>query len=141
MAENWVKVARDLGYPDEKSMWGDLYVTQHLSIEELHKRLNYGMHTIIRRLEHCKIDRRPTGGARYSPNQRAKLFHLDQRVIWTTTIKELSTLLDISTALISKYRNFYEGEFNELRDYLSYSGPGEVCNPLQNPLSPSPDQG
>jgi hypothetical protein len=139
MAENWVKVARDLGYTDEKSMWIDLYTTQHFSIEELHRRLNYGMHTIIRRLEHCKIDRRPTGGARYSPNQRAKLFHLDQRVVWTTTIKELSILLNISTALISKYRNFYEGEFNELRDYMSHRGTGEICNPLQNPLGVNTD--
>jgi hypothetical protein len=139
MAENWEKVARNLSYLDEKSMWVDLYLTQSLSIDEIHKRLDYGTHTIIRRLDHHGINRRSTGGARFSPNQRGKLFHLDQRVVWFLTIKELSNHTNISTALISKYKNYHEGEFDEFLHHYPNRWTGEVCNTIQDTLGVSPD--
>lgn len=141
MAENWEKIARTYGYTDETAMWTDLYVTCSLSIEELHKRLNYGMHTIIRRLEACGIKRRKAGGPRFSPNQRLKLFHLDQRAVWSLTIKELAIACDVSTALISKYKSRHGGKFDGILYNMSDSRAGEVREAVPHAFSASAGEG
>lgn len=111
MAENWKKVARDLGFASERDLWETLYVKEENSIEALHDRLGYGTHTIKRRLAACGIDCRGRGGNNNStPPARDVLFHLDQRVVHFFTIKELSFLTGCSPAVISGYKNNVRGE-------------------------------
>lgn len=106
MAENWKKVARDLGFSSEREMWETLYVKEANSIEALHDRLGYGTHTIKRRLAAVGIDCRSRGGNNgATPPARDVLFHLDQRVVHSVTIKELTWLTGCSPAVISNYKN------------------------------------
>lgn len=111
MAENWKKVARELGYTSEREMWEDMYVKQNNSIESLADRLGYGTHTVKRRLDSVGISTRSRGGHNGStPPSRHILFHLDQRWVHCCTIKEINHYTKCSPAVISCYKSAARGE-------------------------------
>ena len=111
MAENWQRLARTLDYPDEVEMWQDLYLRQGLSIPNLGQRLGYGNFTIRRRLLKAGIPLRGQGGNNHpTPPAKNVLFHLDQRVVWGSTIERLKELTGCSVAVISKYKKLVRGE-------------------------------
>lgn len=110
MAENWQKIARSLGYIDEKNMWYNLYTVDGNSIDNLYQRLGYATHTIRKRLKVCNIEVRSRGGSNgATPPALNILFHIDQRIIWSRTIKELTELTGCSPAVISRYRTTSQG--------------------------------
>src|SRR5262252_11039608 len=126
MAEQWVKLAHSLGYPTEAAMWEDLYISQGLSIPQLAERLDYGTHTIRRRLIVNKIERRPAGGPRVMTYQRERLFRMDQRALWTIPTIEVAHIMDISTAVVYKYLKLVKGDQDGLLCDQSNTGTGTL---------------
>lgn len=108
---NWKRIAQKFGFADEKTMWEELYVKQGSSIGDLSLRLGFGTHTVKRRLSACHVDIRPRGGNNGStPPSRNILWHLDQRVVWGSSIKELAWLTGCSSAVICSYKSAARGE-------------------------------
>lgn len=103
---NWKRVALNYGFVDEKTMWEELYVKGKSSIADLSNRLTIGTHTVKRRLAFYHIETRGRGGSNNStPPRRNVLWHVDQRVVHNSTIKELVWLTGCSPAVISSYKN------------------------------------
>lgn len=110
MAENWKKVARDAGFNSEKEMWDELYTRTCSSIKNLADRLGFGTYTVKRRLSiHGVVLRSRGGNNGATPPKRDVLFHLDQRVVFNSTIDFLTELTGCSPAVISNYRTRARG--------------------------------
>lgn len=133
MAENWKGLATSLNYTTETEMWQDLYLEQKLTIQQLSLRLGYGTHTIRRRMLLCSIDMRQRGGPRTSAYNRGKVFHLDQRCVWTMSVQELCKALNVSQDVIYRYKKYLGGKCNGILYHISDRGVREICNFVEDP--------
>lgn len=94
--ENWNQIAQTAGYPDEATMWYQMYTIEGRKIIEISKTLGYSTCCISRRMRLLKIDMRPRGGANNPSRIAAALFHLDQRFVRMSTPKELAQVINCS---------------------------------------------
>lgn len=98
----WKQIAETLGYPDEPTMWVQLYKTEKRTIGELGKTLGFGSATVARRLQLCGIDKRSRGGANAPSRVAIAIAHLDQRFVRMSRPEEISQV--VGTSIHSVYR-------------------------------------
>lgn len=103
LKEDWEAYAKRLGYPDERSMFVDLYENQGISVIQLGDRLGFTRGTIARRLALLGIVKRSRGGANNEFAQRFRLWRFDQRMLFCSSKGVLSEVLQISTVTLQSY--------------------------------------
>jgi transposase len=116
MAEDWGAFALYLGYKDELEMLTDMYVTQGMSCKEIATRVGMGQPTVLRRLRLAGIERRPRGGAQSSQRLWYKLYLMDQRYVFWTSLSKLAKRLKISQSLVYKYRRGVKSNYGVRTD-------------------------
>lgn len=98
----WKNMAVSLGFPDEPTMWVQLYKEEGRTIGELSKTLGYGSATIARRLYLCGIEKRSRGGVNSPSKIAIAVAHLDQRFVRLSHPKDICKVVGVS--LHSVYR-------------------------------------
>ena len=102
--EDWNGIARSIGFADEKDMWERFYLEEELPISVIAKRLKKGSATVSSRLALCHIDKRTRGGANNMAKVSKILFRVDQRIIFSKSNHELSTMFGVHESTVYKYR-------------------------------------
>ncbi len=105
----WERLAHDLCFKSERSMYEALYVEQGLSINEIAERLKVGSATINRRINLWKIPKKSRGGARRSADKRQALWYMDQRVICSVKNAYLADMTGCSYSMIYNYKRWKAG--------------------------------
>jgi len=130
--EEWLALANQIGYANEKQMFEDLYSS--MPIPEIARRLSFSTPTIARRMGLLGIVKRSRGGSNNLKNQKFKIWRVDQRIVFLFPVKEVAHALRVSDATLYNYKaackeqDFKKGVQSELLHYQSNSGPGPVCN-------------
>jgi hypothetical protein len=93
----WKEIAETLGFPDEPTMWVQLYQVEGRPIAELSKTLGFGTATLARRIALCGVEKRPRGGVNNPSKLVTALKHLDQRFVRTAQASEIASLVGCST--------------------------------------------
>lgn len=109
MNDFWDELAKSIGYADEKEMLEDFYIEDAMSVSEIGKRLGAGTATIARRLAMAGITKRKRGGANNTGAQKHKLFHMDQRYVFSLDLSVVAKLANVSKSLVYKYRKSVTG--------------------------------
>jgi len=124
----WELLARELSFPDEKTMWEELYNKRHLSVAVLANKFAAAPHTIRTRILACGLTMRKRGG----PNaQKLEITQdvLDQ--VLAIGVSKTAKLLNV-TAQTLYHRLYYQHGLRK-RDLLK---PTEAV-PLPDTQSPS----
>lgn len=113
--KDWEHLAHKLGYASKNAMLEDLYLVQHLSLNQIGDRLGCSPHCVGRNLKRENIDRRNRGGKNNPSNQTHKLFLLDQRVVMSDNFNLIAKHCFVSSSLLYRYRKLMrEGEWSSV---------------------------
>lgn len=104
MAEDWNKIAIELGFTSEKHMLEDFYIREHLPVARIALKLGAGPATILRRLAINGINRRMRGGANNVARLRILLHRMDQRIVMHAPIDFVAHAINSCTSTVYKYR-------------------------------------
>lgn len=99
---DWEEVYHQLGFDSEGEMWTTLYLSNHLSINQLAALFHLSPTSICYRLHRCNIPLRPRGGDNNNQFTVERLNYIDPRVTWKSTTEELAMLFDVAPITIYK---------------------------------------
>lgn len=103
----WDELAKELGYLDWKDCLTQLYA--EMSIAQISKRIGISTTAVVNHLQKFDIKTRKKGGANGNASQKYKLYLIDQRIIFTSTLNELTKLTGASKSVCFHYRSTLGG--------------------------------
>lgn len=137
MAEDWGGIARSLHFADEREMLESFYLIEEMSISQIAQLLGAGQATIVRRMNINNIQKRGRGGPNRAPVLVKKLFHMDQRLIFSAPPAYIARITRASQNAVYKYKKGVTGGHHGVLCDNTSERPAEVRDEKPNTLAAS----